>query len=283
MSSPKSTHRLASLSGRRSGAEARRAVTLLELLLALSVMVMVAGALAAITRAVQMGFEYSRGYGTATQHARVAMQRICRTVNEATASASFPGFKVVAEQEGACRFPDALAVWFPEGAASDPDGLPLFEELKVYLPDPSQPSRLLEVTLAGNTNPVPEFDDEAGWATAIGAMRGALESGNTPSATGLERAALTDLLRTARVSGGADSEPRAAVRFEAEYRPADGSADWVQGVQGSDVGLCQAWLRIELQLVPESETNAGAGASSGRHAIPFLGSAAVYYLKPSPE
>ena len=50
---------------------------------------------------------------------------------------------------------------------------------------------------------------------------------------------------------------------------------WVQGVYGSQSGLRQAWLRFELQLMP-SEISADRD-SSGQQAIPFFGSAAVYY------
>ena len=50
---------------------------------------------------------------------------------------------------------------------------------------------------------------------------------------------------------------------------------WVQGLFGPQVGLRQAWLRTELQLLPGGTWVSNDPAS--QRAIPFFGSAAVYY------
>ncbi len=72
-------------------------MTLLELTVAMTIMMVVVGAMAALTRTAQQSFEYSEGYGVATQHARVVLDRIAQNVCQATANEQFPGCLVVAE------------------------------------------------------------------------------------------------------------------------------------------------------------------------------------------
>ena len=55
---------------------------------------------------------------------------------------------------------------------------------------------------------------------------------------------------------------------------------WVQGIYGSQSGLRQVWVRMELQLAPGvdwSESNSAAAWG-----VPFFGSAALYYNSPHP-
>lgn len=264
---------------RKSKAARRGGLSLLELLIALAIMVMVVGTLAGLSRAVQLSSEYSDGHGMATQHGRVALERITRTVNEATANEQFPGFLVLAGVQSGWRFPDTLVVWHPTGPPVDPEGLPRFNELVVYCPDPASPNQLLEITLPSNSSQAPAVGDASGWRATVEAF---LDS------TSSRKTALTGLMRTARVSEDGTSTLRGAVRFESRLRPsavdwasyqagtiAWKDLNWVQGVYGSQTGLRQAWLRIELQLMP-GET-AAANDPNGQQAIPLFGSAAIYY------
>ena len=252
---------------------------MLELLIALSVMVMVVGTLAALSKAVQLSAEYSNGYGTATQHGRVCLERISRTVNEATANEQFPGFLVLAEETGGWRFPDTLVVWHPQLAPADPDGLPRFDELVIYCPNPASPGQLLEITAPSDSRQVPAAGDLAAWAAAVESIRQSSASQKIP---------LTDLLRTALVADASSATLRGAVRFESRLRPSQiqwtqyqngtlawEDLPWVQGIYGSQTGLRQAWLRMELQLLP-SEGLSGDDPTD-QQATAFLGSAAVYY------
>ena len=256
-----------------------RGLTLLELLIATSIMVIVMGTLAALSKAVQVSTEYSEGHGTATQHARVCLERITRVANEATANESFPGFLVVAEEVGAWRFPDTLVVWHPDGSPVDPEGLPRYNELVIYCPDPVIPDQLLEITVPSDTRQVPPAGDASAWASAVDWIKRSPSSQKTP---------LTSLLRTGLVPEASTTMERGAVRFESRLRPSadDWSSyqggslswnalNWVQGIYGSQTGVRQAWLRIELQLIPD-QTSGGIDAS-GQQALPFFGSAAVYY------
>ncbi|MBN1396029.1 MAG: prepilin-type N-terminal cleavage/methylation domain-containing protein [Pirellulales bacterium] len=254
----------------------RRAMTLLELMIAMTVIVLVMGTLGGVARTVQQGYEYSEGYGSATQHARIALERIAENVRQATANDLFPGCLVVAEYENSCRFPDTLVVWRPGGTPVDAAGLPRFNELIVYCPDPDAPNQFVELTAPTNAATVPAADDQAGWRAAIEALKQNADA---------EKIVLTDQLRTCSTSEG---ELRGAARFETRLRPAAsdwaeykaGSTDWsdlpwVQGIYGTGAGLRQVWVRIELQLVPGRRwTASGADAAD---AVPFLGSATLYY------
>ncbi|MEE9603314.1 MAG: hypothetical protein V3V75_08425, partial [Thermoguttaceae bacterium] len=101
-------------------------MTLLELVIAMSILVMVAGALGALSKTVQQGYEYNEGHGLATQHGRVTLERIRQTAAEAIANEKFPGMIVLADRVSVWRFPDTLVIWHPETAPVDPDGLPRF-------------------------------------------------------------------------------------------------------------------------------------------------------------
>jgi hypothetical protein len=256
----------------------RGGLTLLELLIAMSILVMVAGTLASLARGIQQGYEYTEGHGLATQHARVVLERIGRCVREATANEQFPGAIVVAEQVGSWRFPDTLVVWHPEASAADPDGLPRYNELVIYCPSPSAPSQLIELTAPLDTRTVPPVDQTAQWATEIANLKQSASS---------QQVGLTDLVRSGSVNNVSESSWRGAVRFETRLRPSEQEWDdyqdssrpwdelsWVQGIYGSQTGLRQTWVRMELQLMPGE---AVAGDPAALRPIPFFGSAALYY------
>jgi hypothetical protein len=256
-------------------------MTLLELLISMSVMLLVVGTLGGLAKGVQLGFEHGEAYGTITQHARVALERMTRTVNEAKANQHFPGFLVVAEYDGSYRFPETLVVWKRASAPSATD-LPLASELVLYCPDRSQANCLMEITAPSDTTPMPSLDPRGSsyasnlstWQTKVAALR----QSNTAT-----KVRITSLLRTASVSGNG---VRGAVRFESRLTPSDSlltTKTWtdlqpycVQGVYGPDAGLRQAWMRVELQLQPQ--TSMDVTNAAGLYAVPFFGSAAVYYL-----
>jgi pilin/secretion family protein with methylation motif len=256
----------------------RAAFSLLELVVAISIMVIIMGSMGALSKAVNEGALYGETYGNATQHARVAMERIAATVRGATTSDQFPGLIVLEETVGGWEFPDILVVWHPDGSPADPEGLPRVNELRVYCPNPDTPNELLEVTFPSDPRIAPLPSDKAGWLA---------EAANMKDSQRGVRTVLTNMLRTARVSDLAESE-RGAVRFNVRYRPSEtemdsyaaGSANWddlawPQGIYTNNIGLRQAWLRMEFQVVPGS-TNVGV-QSSEETAIPFLGSASRLY------
>ena len=270
-------------------------MTLLELLIAMSIMVMVVGTLGALSNGIQESYRYTEGHGLATQHARVVLDRIGRTVREATANEQFPGVIVVTTKVSSWGFPDTLAVWHPDEKvlAAHPERLPLndrerkpfYDELVVFCPHPNEPGRLVQIV---GTQDVQLSEDEGNWAAEIEAIKSA---GSDQAVT------LTELIRTGRVTDAtALPKWRGAVRFERRLRPsaedwascqavltsseatkeeketAWRSVPWVQGIYGSQTGLRQAWLRTELQLTAGETANAAGGQY-----VPFFGSAALYY------
>ncbi len=268
-------HRSPFTEGARADHVARRGMSLIELLLASTVMAMIAGAAGALAVAVNTGSQYSRGQGVAVQHARVALDRIQTACLEAHASAAFPGFLVVPQQVGEWTFPDTLVVW-RSSAPADPEGLPRYAELAIYTPDPASPRRLLEITAPGDHRTVPAPADIDAWRAAVATL---MERETT------RKTQLTNLVRTPRTDEG---ERLAAVRFHVALRPSEeelaayrsreiswGDVSWAQSVHGGQVGLRQAWCQIELQLTPR--VDARANDPEGNAALTFFGSAAIYY------
>ena len=133
----------------------RRGFSLAELLIAVAIMAVLAGAVGALAISVESGSAFSQGRAMATQHARVARDRIERTVREATANEQFPGFFVLTERIGSTKLPDTLVVWRPAGSPANPQGMPLMSELVVFTPDKNSPNRLLEVRAPGANRPAP--------------------------------------------------------------------------------------------------------------------------------
>ncbi len=257
-------------------------LTLVELLIALTVLVLTIGALGGLARAVQQSAAYGEGHGTAMQHGRVILERTERMLNEAHANEHFPGCLVLAETVGSWQFPDTLVVWHPEGEPADPEGLPRFEELVVYTPSESNPNQLLEIDVQLDSRTVPSPGDMTAWLHELEAIKKASDN---------RRVVLSDLVRVGTVSDGNLAEQRAAVRFVHRLRPSaqqwteyrDGARHWddlpwAQGIHGSETGLRQSWIRSEIQLMPGEQVM--ADDPGGQQAIPFFGSSALYYELP---
>ncbi|MBN2296432.1 MAG: prepilin-type N-terminal cleavage/methylation domain-containing protein [Pirellulales bacterium] len=255
-----------------------RGMTLVELLLASSIMLLAVAAITSLSNATQSGATYTNGHTEIVEQARMISARIKRTVEGATSSDKFPGFIIIDFNIDGHRFPDSLIVWHPEGGAVNPDGLPRVNELVVYSAHPIYTNTLVEVTLPGNTQTVPEISDIATWRSEL--LSALLDSAS-------RQVVLTRQLRSCTTNGEILSETytprrRGAIRFESRLRPSAeemahyqaGTLDWdemtwVQSIQSSETGLRQAWLRFEFQLVPKNVDRA--------EAVPFFGSAALYY------
>jgi prepilin-type N-terminal cleavage/methylation domain-containing protein len=251
----------------------RRGFTLPELMMSMAIMGMIVASLMAMGDAVYVSSEYSLGRSHASEQSRIAVSRIERAVHEAYTTPSFPSAGVMSTMVGSWRFPDTLIVWRPRVTPSTPDaepfnadGPPRMNEIVVFCPNPDDPSELLEITAADdNTTAL----NVATLATSIAALK---ESDDA------DRVVLSDLLCTGTVSEVADSRARGRVRFEVVQRPSSSeiaSTDWddvawVQGVASDQFGLAQIWVRFELQLW-------STDSEDSREALPFFGSAAVYY------
>lgn len=255
----------------------RRAVTLIELMIAIAVMALMASALGALSHAVKITSEYTEGTSNATQHARVALQRINRAVAQGFANENFPGAVAFADALGSYTYPDTLVVWYPtNGSPASPSGLPLFSEILVFCANPNSPNQLLEITSPSDTRTVPAPTDLSTWSTELTNLK----AGSTS-----QLVLVTDLLRTARTTSG--SALRAVIRFGVELRPSAAdwasyragavtftSLPWVQTIYGSQSGLRQTWVRTELQMMPGYNLPSD---TTGQVTIPFLGSSALYW------
>lgn len=262
----------------------RRGLTLVEMLLAISILGITAGTLTGLALAVQQGTTYSQGYSTATQHARVTLERISLAVSRATATDLYPGAVVVYDVLGTWQFPDTLVVWRPGGAPANPQGPPLAGELVIFCPNPANPDQLLEVTMPGNATPVPLNDaalNTPGWRAQIKTW--------ASSAAG-NQVLLTDLVRAAQFDS---ATTRAAIRFQTDMHPSSSewsaclatpslwnTLNWPQGLGGSQAGLRQVSVRCELQLLPDSFQ--GQLDPQAQQTVPFLGSTSFSYALQHP-
>ncbi len=256
----------------------RNGLTMVELLLAISLMSIVVTALATLASAVQVSSEFTEGLSDTCQHARVSMDRIQRTVAQAYATETNPGVAVVYWTSDSATFPDSLVVWSPNGNPQNADGPPLVSELVLFCPDLDDPSRLVEIHAPSDTREVE------------------LLSLNTPSgramldaikiAASSEVIELTPLLRVVGVrdAPSADGVSSGLVRFSMEMHPTEAEWEnylvgstawedlpWAQGIYGPSSGMRQVALHYELQLLPPK------APANAAWTVPYFGSAALMY------
>jgi hypothetical protein len=253
-------------------------VTLIELLIASTVVALLVGALAMMATGLRSQQEVGQQYATATMHARAALGRIQRSIRSAYANAQFPGFVVFSEKVGLYTYPDCLVVWRPGATPANPNGLPLWNEVVIYGWNPAQPNELLEITVPGNTNVVPPLSDAASWRSQLNAFR---------SGFGSQRVTLTDQLRVAVPAGDSRSK-RGVVLFLAEMQPSAAEWDallagkrswnslsWPLNLYGTSYGVRQNRCAVEIQL------RSGA-ADNAETALAFFTSAALLYTVQPP-
>ncbi|HZZ29280.1 MAG TPA: prepilin-type N-terminal cleavage/methylation domain-containing protein [Pirellulales bacterium] len=256
----------------------RRGLTLVELMISIMILSVTVVALVMMFRAVEISSEYSQGYGTATQHARVTLDRLDRAINQAYANVSYCGAWIVSTTIGSYTFPDTLVVWRPaSGTPANSSGAPLASELDIFCPDPAAANQLVEITVPNDTSTMPSPSNAATFKSYISGLK---------TESGVNKVQLTNLLHTTAVTGS--SQTFGAVRFVVQLSPSDASYSsyqsgsttfqnlpWAQSMCSPSTGLRQVWVRTELQLIPYGQwlvTNAVA-----EQAVPFFGSCAYYY------
>lgn len=250
----------------------RTGFTLAEVMVASAVMVLIVGAMAVMATGIEQTAKYQFTLEEAHQHARVALERIQNAFNGAAATSDNPPAVVLADVSGVYTFPETLVVW---KADSNGDKLPQANELVVFCANPSDPKQLWELSNPGDPQTV-SMTDTAAIQTLVSAMKA---SGTT------KKTVLTSFVRSCTSHDlGA---PKPAIRFGVVMRPS--ASEWAQyqgatlawsdlpwalGIYGSQRGLRQARLTCEIQILPDD----GEGPPSpDSFAVPFLGSAAMYY------
>lgn len=280
-------HGLAAAAGT---AERRRGLTLVELLIAGTVLSLVSLVLGGLVMAVQTAKAHTDGLEEATLQARAALDRIRFMVAEAgvyqvPGEPTTPGLAVVKHRWSVYDLPDVLVVWSGgrSGGLGDA-GLhrrrPRIDELVVYAPDSETPHRLVELAWPGNHSTIDFRDADFGRT-----IRSLVSSGEADSVL------LCDRVRVSPLSGwlGASGSEVGNVRFDLTWTP-EGSAlssaspgteewfdlPWVRGVVSPGSGLRQATLRMELQVEPrEGQPSRG---ETRPIAVPFFGSASYRYV-----
>lgn len=258
----------------------RRGLSLTELLVASTIMVLIAGGMGSLAMTAHSANSYSHGRIVAAQHARVALDRIEQTIDKAVASEQFPVCLIVTEQVGSEELPQTLVVWSPANSAVDPTGMPRVSELVIFAPDPSQPGRLVEFRSPSDASIAPATSNTSAWRTLIDGIKASLAS---------ERIVITDRLRTAPLSGAwspslTASELRGVVRFRRVMTPTEqqwsqyklgtrswSAVDWPLDSFRTTSGTRAVACQTELQIVSGDMAHAAATA------VPFFGSALRTY------
>jgi Tfp pilus assembly protein PilW len=259
----------------------RHGLTLAELLIAATIMLMIAAAVGTLAATVKSTNDYCQGYTASAQHARVALSRIERAVTNAFANEQFPGCLIVAEQAGSQLLPHTLVVWYSStGAVVNSTGLPLISEIVVYGFDPAHPNHFIEVRSPTENVAVPAASDTSAWTSLTSRLK---------SSTTVTKTVLTDRLRTSPLTGNysdtlSPSDLRGCVRFRRLMEPSD--SEWTQYRAGTKSWQSLAWpldsyrttsgtrvvvCQTELQIAPASMSSAAVTA------IPFYGSASIQY------
>lgn len=259
---------------------ARRGLTLAELMIASSILVLIVGVMGSLASAVRATYSYSYGHSIAGQHARVAFERIERAIRGAYSTPDHPGIGIVTKSVLGEDYPDTLVVWTPAGTPVNPDGPPLVNECVMFCADPNAANVLLEVTAPTDTRTIPlgpGFDLQS-WQSEIDAIKVALTS---------KRVVLSDLLRVADTG----SSDRAVLRFRRLVRPSVSEWSdyqsamvawedlaWPEDLYSRNTGMRRVTVQLEVHFMPGYELDS---ESDGMHrSIPMMGSADHTYTLP---
>lgn len=267
---------------RRSPANAGRrgGFTLAELLCAVAILTILAGAMGTLAYGVSGANDYCRGQNEGAQHARVVLERVRRNVVNCKASESFPGCLVASTTVGAYTYPDRLLIWRANGVTAGATEYPKRSDLIVYTYNPSRPSELLEITTTDTTlltstsmsalNAVVDAMLSSSSSTKT-VITERLDIATTGNGTGIR---LTDLL--------ADSAARGLLRFNvimsptasqwSEYKAGSRSwanIPWPLDQYGTDTGNRRVSCLTEIQVLGDDNSESPA--------IPFFGSATKVY------
>ena len=254
-------------------------MTLVELMVAASVMSLVAVTLGGLVQAVDTSRTYISGMQLASSQGQFAVDRIKSAVQRSGtyrigSGSTVVGAAVVWSEDR----PEILAVWTGGREASLSYGptlnrLPQAKELVIYAPDPDAPHRLVEIAIPSATGTI-DFANSS-FETQIRQLIAISEPD--------ERVTLCDRVRIA--TDGLDEA--AALRFETELTPDSGvlsttapgtgdwrSLNWYSGISSSSAGLRHLLVRIEIQIL----TDGTPGDPASSIAMPVFGATSRRYF-----
>lgn len=265
---------------KKMSAAMRHGFSLAELLCAIAILTLLAGAMGTLAYGVGSANDQCRGQTGAAQHARVVLERIRRNVINCKASERFPGCMIASTTVNGYSYPDRLLIWKSNGVAAGATELPAQSDLIVYTYNPSRPVELIEVT---TTNPLALANTELSTLNAaVDAMlisplstktvitdrMGIASTGNNSS---------TDLLNLL-----ADPSTRGMLRFRILMAPT--ATQWSQYKAGS-----RTWSNIDWPLDQyfanygnrrvscQAEIQMLADDTNTLPPLPFFGSATKVY------
>jgi hypothetical protein len=254
--------------------------------MAMTITSLVSVVLGGLIMATYSAREHAGGIGDSATQANAAIDRIRFAAADAgvyrlSGQPTVLGLAVVRRTWSSYSMPSILVVWNGgrNGGMSKAGvltRLPTANELTIYAPDTTVPSRLLEITLPSHTDSI-SFT-AASFATTIASLI---------ADSGAQKVVLCDRLRTSRLTtGGGTPATVGNIWFELEQMPSDtalspttpGTAAWnaliwSQGIVGADFGMRQATLRIELQTALRPTNPQGDILT-----MPFFGSASYRYV-----
>jgi len=254
-------------------------MTLVELMVAASVMSLVAVTLGGLVQAVETARTYVNGMQQASSQGQFSTDRITSAVQRAGIyrngpSSTVVGTAVVWNDDR----PEILVAWTGGreqslAAQGTLNRLPLANEIVIYTPDPDAPHRLVEIVIPSATGTV-DFASP-GFETRIRQL--------IDDSTAEERVTICDRVRIWL----SDNTPVTAVRFEMELTPDDGAVAstapgsfawrnlaWYGGISSSSAGLRHVLVRIELQVL----TDGTPGDPASEIAMPVFGTASRRYF-----
>lgn len=266
----------------------RSAFTLIELMIAMSILTFAVAIFTGLTLAATMAWDHATDLEETRRQAQTALSRIRWMVPQAgtyrtSGQPTQVGLAVVTTAWASYQAPVFLIVW--SGGSSgglheqgELSRLPVASELVVYGPDRLNTARFVESTFPGNSTIV-DFRS----TTLSNTIQTLLASASC------QNILLCDRLHGTASQGSGTASNVANCRFELTWTPSEtalasvtaGSAGWNSlpwglGMVGDDRGLRTASVRVELMLDPDP----GSVTSSNGYstAIPFPGSVNRTYV-----
>jgi prepilin-type N-terminal cleavage/methylation domain-containing protein len=272
------------------GVALRSAFTLVEMLIAVSILGFSAAVMSGVLLAVNSAWDFSTALEDTRRQAQATSSRMKWMVQQAgtyklSGQSTVIGLGVIPTSWGTYMAPTTLVVWSGgSNGGMTSQGvqtrLPLAGELIIFSPDPSNPAHLVEVSFPGNSTPV-DFQ-AASFSTTIQTLM---------SLPTRQTVLLSDRLHVVpSPQGGTSLSAVGSTRFERNLTPTDSqiastavgslawnSLSWGQGLVGSNQGLRTVSVRFEFLLdpVPNSSTTNSDGFTV---AVPFFGSVNRQYV-----
>ncbi len=238
----------------------RTGFTLVELVISMTILSFTTMVIGGLMLAITSAWDHSTSLEDSRRQAQASLARIKWMIQQSgtykvAGQATTLGIAIIPTTCGSYQAPTQLVVWSGgSNGGMNAQGLktrlPLASEIVVYTPDPTTPSRLVEVTFPGNATSV-DFRSAGFNATIASLMQ----------TNGRQSILLCDRLH---VTIGAASVPNVGnIRFEMTTNPSDSQIaavsvgsqawndlPWGQGLVGADRALRTTNIRMELQIDP---------------------------------